>query len=264
VEIHEASDRIGGQIPLAAAPPHKKDFLEFIRYYGTMVKKLGITLHLNSRVDLDLIRERRPDFVVAATGAKPALPPIDGIDGPGVITAWDLLRRDAFLGRRTAVIGGGAVGLETALFAASKGTLSPEALHFLFTYEAESRDRLRELLFTGSSTVTVFEILDKVGRDVGKSTRWVLMDNLRRYGVEILTHARVTSVRGGIVRYELKGEARESAFDTVVVAAGSVPENGLVRELEQAGIPFAAVGDCTEPGDMGKAIHGGFITAMNL
>ncbi|MFH1155755.1 MAG: FAD-dependent oxidoreductase [Pseudomonadota bacterium] len=264
VEIHEASSDLGGQIPLAAAPPHKHDFLEYMRYYRTMISRLGIELVPNSRVTPELIRQKHPDFVVVATGARPTLPPIDGIDGPGVISAWDLLRSDGFLGKRVAVVGGGAVGLETAMFAATKGTLAPDVLHFLFSYEAESQDRLREMMFNGSCKVTVFEMLDSVGKDVGKSTRWVLMDNLRRYGVEIITQARITSVKGGIVRYTTKGENLEMPVDTVVVAAGSAPENSLARDLENSGIPFAAVGDCTVPGNMGNAIHGGFITAMNL
>jgi len=58
-----------------------------------------------------------------------------------------------------AIVGGGAVGLETALFVAAKGTISPEVLHFLFTHDAESVERLWELMFKGTSKVTVFEML---------------------------------------------------------------------------------------------------------
>jgi 2,4-dienoyl-CoA reductase (NADPH2) len=37
-----------------------------------------------------------------------------------------------------AIIGGGAVGLETAEFIAEKGTINAETLYFLFKNEAES------------------------------------------------------------------------------------------------------------------------------
>jgi 2,4-dienoyl-CoA reductase-like NADH-dependent reductase (Old Yellow Enzyme family) len=73
---------------------------------------------------------------------------------------------------------GGSVGLETAVFIAAKGTITPEILHFLLAYEAVSPERLRELMFQGSSKVTVFEMLPRIGQDVGKSTRWILFDNL--------------------------------------------------------------------------------------
>lgn len=264
VELHERAGVIGGQIHLAAAPPHKHEFLEYVRYYTAMLEKYGVDVHLNSRVDMDLVHRTGPDFVVVATGASAASPPIDGSDEPHVMSSWDLLKNDACLGKRVAVIGGGAVGLETALFAACKGTLSPDALKFLFSYDAEDSARLKEMMFRGSSSVTVFEALDRVGKDVGKSTKWVLLDNLERHGVTIITQAGITSVKGGIVRYLHQGQEKEEPFDTVVIATGSTPNTRLAEELEAAGVPFAAIGDCLEPGNMGKAIHGGFITAMNL
>ncbi|MEZ4568296.1 MAG: FAD-dependent oxidoreductase [Desulfobacterales bacterium] len=109
---------------------------------------------------------------------------------------------DRLLGDEVAIIGGGAVGLETALKVAEKGTITPEVLHFLFTHEAESVDRLRELMFCGTSKVTVFEMLPKVGKDVGKSTKWVLMSALEKYGVAIVTEAAVVSIKNGLVSYK--------------------------------------------------------------
>ena len=108
-----------------------------------------------------------------------------------------------------AVIGGGSVGLETAVFMAARGTITPETLHFLFAYEAVSPERLRELMFQGSSNVTVFEMLPRIGQDVGKSTRWILFDNLKRYKISVKTGAKVTSIADGIVKFEKDGREAE-------------------------------------------------------
>ena len=63
----------------------------------------------------------QPDVVVAACGARPALPDIPGIDAPHVVQAWELLAGRVGVGRRVAVLGGNAVGLETEFSGRRKG-----------------------------------------------------------------------------------------------------------------------------------------------
>jgi len=264
VELFEQAPDIGGQLWLAGAPPHKQEYLEYIRYYRAMLNRLEIPVHLNTPVDAAMIRAQAPDHVIAATGAAPLRPPIPGADAEGILTAWEVLRQNPPLGREVAIIGGGAVGLETALFLAAKGTISAETLAFLFTYRAASEERLRELIFNGSSRVTVFEMLPRAGGDVGRSTRWVLFERLKQYGVTIETGARVTELTARSVAWEQDGTVQNRAFDQVVVASGSCPVNTLAGRLTAQEIPFTAVGDCTGPRKIQDAIHGGFLAAFNL
>lgn len=264
VEVYDKDSDIGGQLWLAGAPPHKQEILEFIRYYRAMINKYQIPLHLNTEVTLEMIREKAPDHVIIAEGAEPVVPPIKGLDDRKVLSAWTVLKENPPLGRDVAVIGGGSVGLETALFVAAKGTLTPEVLHFLFAYEAESVERLRELMFCGTSKVTVFEMLPKAGKDVGRSTRWVLFDNLKRYGINVLTDTTVLSVENGRIQYEKDSSTGTMQFDHVIVASGSRSVNRLSKELSDSGIAFSSVGDCIQPGKINDAIHGGFLAALEL
>ena len=264
VELYEKDSDIGGQLWIAGAPPHKKEILEFIRYYRALIHKHQIPLHLNTSVDSNVVMQQNPDYVILAEGAEPALPQIDGHDDPCVYSAWQVLKGNPVLGKSVAVIGGGSVGLETALFIAAKGTLTPETLHFLFAYEAVSSERLRELMFQGSSNVTLFEMLPKIGQDVGKSTRWILFDNLKRFKVSVKTGTTVTSIRQGNVRF-IKDESEEALqFDNVVLASGAQSVPGLSAKVKKLGIPFATVGDGVRPGKLNEAIHGGFLAAMNI
>ncbi|MFZ5569972.1 MAG: FAD-dependent oxidoreductase [Thermodesulfobacteriota bacterium] len=264
VRLYDKGPDIGGQLWAAGAPPHKQELWEYIRYYRAMLRKYPIDLHLNTEVTPELIRATNPDHIIVAEGARPLLPPIKGVRDPGVLTSWEVLQDNPRLGKNVAVIGGGAVGLETALFVAAKGTMSPEILHFLFSYDAVPPERLRELMVQGSSRVTVFEMLPKAGKDVGRSTKWVLFDNLKKFGVAIITNARVAAVEGGRVQYEKDNAAHEQRFDNVIVASGSQPVRTVTEQLQQAGIPHTAIGDCLRPGKIGDAIHGGFLAAMNL
>jgi 2,4-dienoyl-CoA reductase (NADPH2) len=264
VEVYERDHDIGGQLRVAGRVPHKGEFLEFIRYYRAMLKKRGVNLYLNTEASIDLIREQKPDFVVVAEGAEPMHPDIEGMGDPSVISAWAVLRDDPGLGKRVAVIGGGAVGLETALFVARKGTISPETLHFLLTYEAESVERLRELMYTGSKEVTVFEMLPKVGTDVGKSTKWILLGHVQRYGIELITEARVVSINDGVVSYERDGKRESRIFDSVINASGARSVHKIADEMKNARIPYAVIGDAVEPRKIHDAIHEGFLAASQI
>ena len=264
VELFETSSDIGGQLWMAGAPPHKREILAYIRYYWAMVRKLQIPLYLNTVVDMALIQSKKPEFVMIAEGAESLIPPIPGAMDTGVFNAWEVLRGNPLLGKRVAIIGGGAVGLETALFVAAKGTITPKILHFLFTYEAESVERLRELMFQGSSRVTVFEMLPKAGKDVGKSTKWILTDNLKRYGVKVNTSTKVTSIQNGTLTYEKDGESFQETFDSVILASGSRPVQRLSCEIESLKIPFVVIGDCIKPGKINDAIHAGFLAAAGI
>ncbi len=265
VALYDRASDIGGQLWLAGAPPHKREILELVRYYRAMLHRSDIALHLDTAVDLELVRREAPDHVIVAEGAEALVPPIAGVNDPAVLTAWQVLGDNPRLGRRVAIIGGGAVGLETALFVAAKGTLTPEILHFLFAYDAEPPQRLRELIYRGTSAVTVFEMLAKAGADVGKSTKWILMANLERHGVTIRTKTKVVAIEDGRVLTldGPDGQGRE-AFDTVIVASGSRPVQRLSATLQEAGIPFTAVGDTIKPGKLNDAIHGGFLAALNV
>jgi 2,4-dienoyl-CoA reductase (NADPH2) len=168
------------------------------------------------------------------------------------------------LGRKIAVIGGGAVGLETAHFLAAKGTINPETLYFLFTHKAESNARLRELVFTGSKEVTVFELMPRAGRGVGKSSIWGLINNLTRRGVKIFTEAKVVSVGGGLVTYEKDGIRQSLPFDNIINATGARPVRKVADLLGEIGIPYAVVGDSVRPATIMDAIHEAYLAVFRF
>jgi len=264
VDLYDKENEIGGQLWIAGAPPHKQELISYIPYYKAMLKKYPISLHLNTTVDLKLIKKNKPAHIIVAEGAEPLLPPIKGLDESTVLTAWDVLKDNPFLGKQVAVIGGGAVGLETALYIATKGAITPEMLYFLFSYQAEPDDRLRELLFKGTTEVTVFEMLSKVGKDVGKSTKWILLDHLKKFHVTIITCAKVTEINNQKLFFEKNNEVLQQKFDHIVVASGSKSIQTLSSQISETKIPFQCIGDCVKPGKIGDAIHGGYLAAMRI
>jgi 2,4-dienoyl-CoA reductase (NADPH2) len=260
----EASDRLGGQLFLAAAPPGRTEFAELAADLARQVKLRRIPVTLNMTVTKAVLNDLAPEAVILATGAEPLAPPIPGNDLPQVVQAWDVLQDKAPTGRRVAVVGGGAVGVETALFLAEKGTLDAEAVKFLLVNKAESPETLFEMATRGTKQVTLIEMIDKVGKDIGKSTRWGMLQEMGRHGIEVLTGAKALEITAAGVKIAVGDKENTIAADTVVLAAGSTPRNPLEPALAQSGIPYQVVGDAGGVGLAFDAVHQGYQAGKNL
>jgi len=62
---------------------------------------------LNTEATAQKVLESKPDFVFLALGARPRVPDVPGINGPGVALATDVLKGKARLGKEVVVVGGG-------------------------------------------------------------------------------------------------------------------------------------------------------------
>ena len=142
VTLYEKSDRLGGQLYLASAPPGRAEFGELAKDLAKQIALSNVKTILNTEVDESLIDRKKPDEVMLTTGAEPITPPIAGIDRPNVVQAWDVLQNKVYTGKNVIVIGGGAVGVETAMFLAEKGTLSGEDVKFLLVNRAEDPETI--------------------------------------------------------------------------------------------------------------------------
>jgi 2,4-dienoyl-CoA reductase (NADPH2) len=258
VTLVEASDRLGGQLHLAGAPPGREEFLTLARDLSRQVRLRGLRVILGRCADMALVRELTPDQVILATGAEPIQPAFDGVELPLVVQAWDVLSNRARLGERVVVLGGGAVGVETALFIAEKGTLSGDALKFLMVQGAEPLDSLLELATRGTREVLLIEALGALGADIGKSTRWTMMQDMKRLGVDARTSTRALAIEAAGVRVEDEsGQATLIEADTVVLALGARPVTPLLADLESAGIPTTPCGDAQQVATALEAVHSG-------
>jgi 2,4-dienoyl-CoA reductase (NADPH2) len=264
VVLYEHSSRLGGQLHLAAAPPGREEFSQFSKDLETQLGLEKIAVVLNTVVDRALIQKETPDAVILATGAVPAMPPIPGLELPHVVQAWDVLADKVLVGNRVAVIGGNAVGVETALFLAEKGSLPADVLKFLFVNQAEDYKTLYNMAVTGNTRIFVLEMLDKIGKDIGKSTKWGMMQDLGRCGIETMTSAKVTQITDTGVMVEQNGTYKELSVDTVVVAAGSVSHNPLAAVVRDMGIACEVAGDAKQVGTAFDAIHQGFAAGRSL
>lgn len=264
VSLYEGSARLGGQLHLAGASPGRGEFLVFANDLANQVVLHGVQVLLGSPVDGKTLATEKPDAVILATGGEPVSPAIRGAERDHVVQAWDVLAGKVATGRKVVVVGGGAVGIETALLLAEKGTLSGDEIKFLLVSGAVAPEKLYRLATTGSKEITVVEMVDTLGSNFGKSTRWGMLQDIGRYGVKTLTQAKILEITEHGVRLEHGGEVREVLADTVVLAVGTRSANPLQEVAEELGLNCQVVGDALTPATVFEANHQGYNAGKNI
>ena len=86
-----------------------------------MIEKLGIDLHLNTRVDADMLADGGFDNIIIATGISPRVPELEGIDHPSVVGYVDALRGNQAGWQQVAIMGAGGIGFDVADFISHDG-----------------------------------------------------------------------------------------------------------------------------------------------
>ena len=210
---------------------------------------------------------RRIDAVVVATGVVPRSVPLDGAELPHVLSYAELLLAEdplALVGERVAIIGAGGIGTDVA-------HMLSEHDGFYERYGLEPPVAGRKLGdemcrfphgIAGASRrqITLMRRAGRIGDGVGASTRWVVVQELQRAGVELLTGVEYERIEPDAVIGAPRRRERRIEADTVVIAAGQEPERSLTDALAARGQAHVVVGGAAgaERLDAGRAFRDGF------
>lgn len=235
VTLSEKKDRLGGQLLLAAVPPHKDAINGLTRYLTNQVVNSQVEVKLGHEVSLESIEEKKPDVVIMATGAIPIVPDIPGAKGSNVVTAFDVLAGYKEVGEKVVIVGGGMVGCETAEFLAERG-----------------------------KNVTIVEMLKRVGNDIGPATRRGTLVRLEKSKVRIETNVKAEEITDKGLRGIRDGSSEFFESDSIVLAMGTRPDKRLAKELEGKVTELHLIGDCVEPHRIMEAIKDGFHIAREI
>ena len=267
VTLYENDPYLGGQLHYAYKPPGRGEFQHVINYFERQLTKLRVRVNLGVKVDIGLIERECPQVVILSTGSLPVIPPIPGVNGKNVVLARDILEKRVPVGNPVAIIGGGSVGCEVALYVAKLGGMSPEVA--LFLLKNQIIDLPNALLRTtrGHRKVTVLEMKKRVGSGFGLSTRWVILQEMEEAGIEALTGVKVKEIREGPssgVLFEKEGKETFLPAETVILATGYMPNNSLYQQLDSLVPEVYTIGDCVKVRTAMEAVHEGFGVSLKI
>jgi 2,4-dienoyl-CoA reductase (NADPH2) len=271
VTVVDKRDVIGGQANVVFLPPGRESMKDVVDYYQNQITHLGINVWLNTEANEEFIKNFNPEAVIFATGVRYSIPPIEGIDGSkgsDICFADDALYGNHAIGKNVVVVGGSATGIEAAIWAARMGAMEPNIAHFLNFYNALPQDEILMRWIRGPRTVTIMEMLPQIGGSIGKSSRWVMRDEVKMLGITVMTAVRITKLEGKTIHYSTldKNTHTLDGIDTIILATGVKPNDKLYKEIKKFKPSYAIynIGDSKDPRTMFESIHEGFRTAYNL
>ncbi|MDR0880606.1 MAG: FAD-dependent oxidoreductase [Clostridioides sp.] len=261
VTLWEREKQLGGQLPIVAVPPGKQEFSNFTKYLEVMLRKNKVKIEYNKSVRPQDVPIGKFDEVIIATGTTPKTIslPIETDEIP-VYTAADVLGGKYAVGKDVLIVGGGSVGCETAQYIVHQGAADEQQAFFLMTHQAESMERIHELMFNSDRNVTIVEI-EKIGAGFEPGTGWPVMDDLKRMGVGLLSKSKLLSVgkEGANISITDKkdGSVKTAQIpcDTVILAVGSIPNNELYEALKDTLPNVHIIGDARNVGKVIDAIR---------
>ena len=238
VILLEKNSVLGGKLNFSRQVPIKRDLCKFMDYLIHMVEKTGVDVRLNTEATVELVESLEPDVVIAAVGAKALVPPIPGVDGANVITAEEAYRKvkaGENIGQKIAVLGGGDVGCETAVY------LAQEA----------------------GKTVSLVEMTDTLAAASCAIPRTAITKEIETC-VDAHTGSRCTGItKDGITYVDAEGEHSIQA-DTVVLSAGMVPQKAQAEAFRMIAGEFFPIGDCVKANSVRTAVRTGYDSAIQL
>ena len=252
VVLFEEKGEIGGQFNMAKVIPGKEEYAQTIRYYDSMLKKYGVEVHLNTRVnETDLIAKGFDDILLA-TGVSPRMLEVEGIDHPKVLDYVDVLYHKKEVGEKVAIIGAGGIGFDMAEYLAhdmAHESVSMNTENYMKEWGVDMNyTKGGALADTPDPLPSTREIYllkrskGKHGKNLGKTTGWIHRSSLTMKDVKMLADVSYDKIDDQGLHIRLGKETQVLDVDHVVVCAGQISLKALEEGLKTAGESVHLIG----------------------
>lgn len=226
----EKNDHLGGLSALISQIPDKNRLGDFPKYLINRAKKLhNLFIFTSNNGDPEFIKGLNPDLIVNATGSAPLLPPIKGLhdnidkEGGKVSSIVNMINNiDSYpsdlTGKKVAVIGGGAVGLDVVEFFAPRG-----------------------------AEVSIIEMMPAIGAGIDPITKVDINTLMNKYGVNQMPNTALKEVFADHFHVETKEDTKDLYFDYGFICLGMKAQTpvlaGLHEAFDKEGVEIINIGD---------------------
>ena len=229
----EKTDRLGGQLHLAAALGFKDDLRALMDNLAYEVEDAGVDVRLNTAATIESLHALEPDALVIACGVEQKFRDVGGVDLPHVEFPVDLLEQRASAGDRVVIAGGGWLGCDLSVYLAQLG---------------------RQVVLTTKKGDT-----DELIPMLEPMSRKVFMDMMADAGVEVKGGHQLIEITNGGARFAVADGTAELEADTVVPAWGFKPNREFHEAAKEIAPYYRMIGDCVRLSNLRACIWPGFL-----
>ena len=241
VILCEKDSALGGLLQVVEKESFKKRIGMYKEYLEYELGKSAVDIRLNTVVTPELVKELRPDVLIAAVGGHPIIPPIKGIEK--AVQIVDYYRDESEVGENVLVLGGGFAGVECAIGLALAGKKSTII-------------EMSDALASGPNTPYP---------GTGAMQIDALWTNVKKNNVQVMLNTKCVEITDeGMICEDKDGNRIELKADKVIAATGIAPNEATVDELRETVIDFEWIGDCNQTGLIRTAVRDGYDAALNL
>ena len=213
----EEKETLGGLAAEISKIPAKKRLADFPHYLEHRAAGLdNLYILTGTQATPENIRKFHPNLIVNATGSGPLLPPINGLmdnidkEGGNVYSILGMISHindfpQDLEGKKIAVIGGGAVGLDVVEFFAAR-----------------------------KADISIVEMMDQIGRDLDPVTKNDTKCMMKSHDVHQLTKTALLEVKADSFLVKGSEGEYELPFDYGFVCLGMRAKGQLYSQLLEA------------------------------
>ncbi|MHB9114873.1 MAG: oxidoreductase [Thermoleophilia bacterium] len=246
VQLFEKSGELGGNARVASVPSFKGDIRQLLKWYEYQMAAPGITVHLGGEASLREMEALNPDAVVMALGAEHYGGPVGWGAEENVMTASEVLLGTRLPKGNVVVIGGGLVGVETALYMAGAGN-----------EQRVGKKSIRQ--------ITIIEVLEEILVDAVRVNKLELAELIEKHGIKCLTASKVCKISQDCLEFvdEEQNIVRMEA-DCVVLAVGFRSRECDWEPWANRSYEVHTIGDGHKPGKIIDAIREAALVGMEI
>ena len=213
----EKKPYLGGLAAEISKIPDKKRLADFPNYLIHRAEGLrNLFVFTDTDATADFVKNLKPNIIVNATGSQPLLPPIAGLhenlgkEGSKVYSILDMINHvndypEDMTGKKVAVIGGGAVGLDVVEYFAPRG-----------------------------ASVSIVEMLPAIGNGIDPISKVGTFAMMEQYGVRQMTKTALKEVRPDSFYVETPEGPEVLDFDYGFVCLGMKSTSPVLPDIQAA------------------------------
>ena len=226
VTLYESNSELGGQLLFEKFIPFKSNMHNYVKAMTVRLKRAGVNIVLNCHLSGEKAAELKADVLIVANGASQQIPKIEGINNPNVVTLSALSHKDPKVKDNIAILGGGLVGTECAIYLDSIG-----------------------------KKVSIIEMNDTYAKDAYYMHKYGIDVCLRNSNIKIFTNTKAVAINDNGVLCVSNTKKITVEADTILIAAGMKSNRTL--EFENAATNVYYIGDSIKPGRLANATSDG-------